>query len=115
MCRSSTKSIGFLLLLWIGIFLPVTEQQAPQLADLGSLLSISFGDDEADTDARASADHSNPSTGSSVNADLSDITLVTEPTDLALTVAPLGAQRIAEGFASRALPPQERPPNDAAA
>lgn len=113
MCRSSTKSIGFLLLLWIGIFLPVTEYQVSHLSGLGSLIGVTFGDDEDASDQHAQTSKQSDKTDrytSSVGIDLSDFTLVAEPPQLALKSEPLPAPRISEGFKSLDLPPEERPP-----
>lgn len=117
MCRSSTKSIGFMLLLWIGIFLPVTEYQVSHLGSIGSVIGIAFGggdiaDEHAETDKQPSKTDRYTT---SVGVDLSDFTLVVGPPELALRSEPLPARRISEGFASRPLPPEERPPIGAAA
>ena len=111
MYRSSTKSIGFLLLLWIGIFLPVTEYQVSHAGGLSDFLGISLN-------AEPQPDASDLAKGSkterykaSVSLDLSDFTLVVGPQQIALKSEPLHETAIDQGFASRALPPQERPPN----
>ena len=118
MCRSATKTIGFLLLLWMGIFLPITEYQMSHASDVGSIAAAASGDDDdtADEPAHSDAQHdsSDRYTGFA-SLDLSEITLAVGPPDLTLKAGPLPATRIAEGFKSRALPPQERPPNSAAA
>jgi hypothetical protein len=118
MCRSSTKSIGFLLLLWVGIFLPVTEYQVSHAGDIGSLASGSLGDEQStggDTaDTNDQHDLGDRHAGY-VGIDLSEFTISSGPPALAMTLDSAGEPRIAEGFKSRALPPQERPPNSAAA
>jgi hypothetical protein len=118
MCRSSTKSIGFLLLLWVGIFLPVTEYQVSHAADLGSLASSILGDEQS-TDDSASDTNGQHDLGDRhsgyAGIDLSEFTIAAGPPTLAMTLERVGEPRIAEGFKSRALPPQERPPNSAAA
>ncbi len=114
MCRSSTKSFGFLLLLWIGIFLPVTEYQVSHLASIGSLIDVASGDDEAAADELAQSGQCDRLSASCA-ADLSDFTLVGLLPSISLRCGPLDAQCISDGFTSRDLPPQERPPNSSAA
>lgn len=115
MCRSSTISLGFLLLLWIGIFIPVTEYQVSHLAT--GMAGMLLGDDGEghDAEALAQAPDASNHAGSSSDADLMDFTLVAGPSQIVLRGEPLGLQRLAKGFASRSLPPQERPPIEIAA
>lgn len=107
-----------MLLLWIGIFLPVTEYQVSHLGGIGSLISVTFGDDDSASDERAQTDKATNNSDrytASVGIDLSDFTLVIGPLELALRSEPLPERRISEGFASRDLPPEERPPIGVAA
>lgn len=115
MCRGSTISLGFLLLLWIGIFIPVSEYQMSHVAS--GMADMLFSDDgvgddgEALTQAQDASNHGDSSSG----ADLMDFTLVAGPSQIVLRGEPLGLQRLANGFASRTLPPQQRPPIEIAA
>jgi hypothetical protein len=108
-----SKSIGFLLLLWVGIFLPVTEYQVSHVGSIGSLIGFS-ADTAATTDADDSQSNKKMSKNdrytASLNLDLSDFTLVVGLPQLSLSSASLIARRLREDFVSRELPPEDRPP-----
>lgn len=113
MCRSSAQSIGFLLLLWIGIFIPVAGDQVSHLVgshDLGGIFHGGLDDGDSDDTAlsqdKGAAEHS----GSFASADLTDFTVAPQPPQVSALGNALIAPRIAAAFASRALPPEERPP-----
>ncbi len=111
MYRSSTKSIGFLLLLWIGIFLPVTEYQVSHAGGVAGLTGIALSAESEPDSSELGKTSKTDRYKASVSVDLSDFTLVIGPQQIALRSETLHETPIDQGFASRALPPQERPPN----
>jgi hypothetical protein len=109
MCRSSTTSIGFLLLLWIGIVLPATEQQLTQLAEEcrygNSFGSMAVNDVEQHSDTAAGpAGH-----GYTMSPDLTDYN-VSWPANPSIQVAHVSQASATVRLISRSLDPQERPP-----
>lgn len=116
MCRSTTKSFGFMLLLWIGAFLPISEYQASHLADLGGLISTAFAGEPADHDEVAAADTNEQSYRfNATSADLSDFTLAIGPAELGVPFAYVVERHGPERLTSRDMPPRHRPPINAAA
>ena len=116
MCRSTTKSFGFLLLLWIGAFLPISEYQATHLADLGGLISTALAGEPADHDEVAEADTDDQSSRFNASiVDLSDFTLAIGPPELGVAVPYVVEQPAALRLTSRDMPPRHRPPIDAPA
>jgi len=119
MCRSSTTSIGFLLLLWIGIVIPAAEQQLAHLADdpgaKSAFDTASAADDRYSTKIPAGhADGVSSPSGAS-NPDLTDITLPASAPAARPVSQPFGPARVVDRIWSRQLPPQERPPKHRAA
>ncbi|MFN3623889.1 MAG: hypothetical protein ACK4TP_07475 [Hyphomicrobium sp.] len=118
MCRSSTKSIGLLLLLWIGIFLPVTEYQVSHLGGIGSLIGVASNGDTAAPDKHAQPNKQTSKSdryAASAGIDLTDFTLVVAAPEPTSKSESLPTRRISDGFTSRDLPPEERPPISLAA
>jgi len=116
MCRSTTKSFGFMLLLWIGAFLPISEYQATHLADLGGLLGAALASAPADHDEVAAADTDEPSYRfNATSADLSDFTLAMGPAELGVPFPYVVERHGAERLTSRDMAPRYRPPINAAA
>lgn len=95
----------------------MTEYQVSNSGGIASLIDTMIGDDESAGGAEQTREQTDQSDrySASVGIDLSDFTLVVGPPQLALMSEPLDARALNEGFASRALPPQERPPNTFAA
>jgi hypothetical protein len=117
MCKSSAKSIGFMLLLWIGIVIPVTGDQLSHFvgsSDLGAAHHTSL-DDDGDGTALAQDADANDDSSSFASTDLSDFIFVSLPPQVSLPGDLMITRRLAAGFSSRELAPQERPPNTAAA
>jgi hypothetical protein len=115
MCKSSAKSIGFMLLLWIGILIPVTGDQLSHFvgsSDLGAAHHTSL---DGDGTALAQDADANDDSSSFASTDLSDFIFAPRPPQVSLPGELMITRRLAAGFSSRALAPQERPPNTAAA
>jgi hypothetical protein len=115
MCRSSTTSIGFLLLLWLGVVVPAAEQQLAHLADdpgaTSGIDAAAAGDDGASGDAPPQANASDVPD----NPDLCDISVHTTAPQVTPVLLSPSPARVADRVPSRHLPPQERPPKPLAA
>ncbi|WP_424958911.1 hypothetical protein [Hyphomicrobium sp. 1Nfss2.1] len=116
MCRRTTKSFGFMLLLWIGAFLPISEYRVSHPADLGGLLSTTLAGEPADHDEIAEADTDDPAYRfNASSADLLDFTLTIGPAELGVPIPYVIERFGARPLTSRNMPPRHRPPINAAA
>lgn len=113
MFRRSAKSIGLILLLWIGIVLPVAGEQVSHFAgssDVGAVFHTGLNDGDGDDTALSQDQCCDEQSNSVASADLSDFTFAPQPPRVSALGNPLLTPRVAAAFTSRALPPEERPP-----
>lgn len=104
MCRSSVQSIGFLLLLWIGIVIPSMERQmAAFAADAASEASLDVGAPSV------SQHHDGNALQQSGTPDLPDILAAGLPTCTDIGFHPSEPAYVSR-MSSRVLPPRDRPP-----
>jgi hypothetical protein len=119
MCRSSTYSIGFLLLLWIGLVLPTTEQQLLHFADDQSS-KVLFDRDSGPVPAAGGDDEprlvdSDDKSPNGATPDLPDITAAGSMPRVAGADVSSRPVIVNSTFISRTPLPQERPPKALAA
>jgi hypothetical protein len=114
MCRSSTYSIGFLLLLWVGLVLPTTEQQLLHFADDQASKVLFDGDSgpapAAGGDDEAGLVGSDDKSPNGAAPDLPDITAAGSMPQVSGTYVPSRPLIANSTFMSRTPLPQERPP-----
>jgi len=115
MCRSSTKLIGSLLLLWLGVVLPATEQQLAHVAAdapvvfLSELSAPATGSASAIDQRNGSLVSGSNTQGYSVSPDLSDYD-VDWRAEFPLIFPHVSEPSVGVRLISRSPDPQERPP-----
>jgi hypothetical protein len=119
MCRSSTYSIGFLLLLWVGLVLPTTEQQLLHFAD-DQASKVLFDGGSGSAPAAGGDDEpglvgSDDQSPNGATPDLPDITAAGSMPQVAGVYVPTRPLIVYPTFVSRTPLPQERPPKALAA
>jgi hypothetical protein len=119
MWRSSTYSIGFLLLLWIGLVLPTAEQQLLHVADDQSG-RVLFDRDSGPAPAAGGDDGpglvgGDDKSPNGATPDLPDMTAAGSMPQVAGIYLPTRLLVVDPTFVSRTPLPQERPPKALAA